>query len=246
MKRRMLLVTAVLLALTLVLTSCATAGPVTADKNLKAGTIQHLANYSAILQLLKQAGGTNRYYMRDSAMGAPEAALDSKSGNDYSTTNVQVAGVDEADVVKTDGSYLYLIANGRLIVVDAIDPAAMKVVATITFAADRNEYPIEMYLDTENQRLSLILGSFRPVEPTPTTEGTPAVEPQTKGGIAADMIRPGMWFWGGMSTTEVKVYDISDATKPALVRSFEQEGSYLSSPPYRRGPLPHHQPLHLV
>ena len=229
MKRRMILVTAVLLALTLALTSCAASGPVIADKNLKAGTIQHLTSYSAILKLLKQSGGTNRFYMRVSAMGAPEAALDSKSGNDYSTTNVQVAGVDEADVVKTDGTHLYLIANGRLIVVDAVDPAAMKVVATLTFSTETNEYPIEMYLDTENQRLSLILGSYRPIEPTPTTEGTPAVEPQSKGGIASDMIRPGMWYWGGMSTTEVKVYDISDATKPSLVRSFEQEGSYLSS-----------------
>ena len=28
--------------------------------------------------------------------------------NDYSTTNIQVAGVDEADKVKTDGQYIYV------------------------------------------------------------------------------------------------------------------------------------------
>jgi uncharacterized secreted protein with C-terminal beta-propeller domain len=29
------------------------------------------------------------------------------AGNDYSTTNIQVAGVDEANMVKTDGQYIY-------------------------------------------------------------------------------------------------------------------------------------------
>jgi len=35
---------------------------------------------------------------------------------DYSTTNVQVEGVDEADVVKTDGKYIYQINNNRVVV----------------------------------------------------------------------------------------------------------------------------------
>lgn len=30
---------------------------------------------------------------------------------DYSTTNIQVEGVDEADVVKTDGEYLYIVST---------------------------------------------------------------------------------------------------------------------------------------
>ena len=29
--------------------------------------------------------------------------------DDYSTTNVQVQGVDEADVVKTDGEFIYQV-----------------------------------------------------------------------------------------------------------------------------------------
>lgn len=30
---------------------------------------------------------------------------------DYSETNVQVQGVDEADIVKTDGKYIYILKN---------------------------------------------------------------------------------------------------------------------------------------
>ena len=30
---------------------------------------------------------------------------------EYSTTNIQVAGVDEADIVKTDGEYLYVVSG---------------------------------------------------------------------------------------------------------------------------------------
>ncbi|MFH0927145.1 MAG: beta-propeller domain-containing protein [Candidatus Micrarchaeota archaeon] len=40
---------------------------------------------------------------------------------DYSQTNVQVAGVDEADFVKTDGNYIYLISGSKLVIVDARD-----------------------------------------------------------------------------------------------------------------------------
>src|SRR5262249_8056647 len=37
----------------------------------------------------------------------------------FSKTNVQVAGVDEADIVKTDGRYLYVLANDKLSILAA-------------------------------------------------------------------------------------------------------------------------------
>ncbi|MGI9608993.1 MAG: beta-propeller domain-containing protein, partial [Acidimicrobiia bacterium] len=43
---------------------------------------------------------------------------DAVAGVDYSTTNVQELGIDEPDIVKTDGSYLYVLSNSRLFVVD--------------------------------------------------------------------------------------------------------------------------------
>ena len=42
-------------------------------------------------------------------------------GVDFSGTNVQEAGVDEADLVKTDGRRIFAVSNGRLSVIDAAD-----------------------------------------------------------------------------------------------------------------------------
>src|SRR4249919_90427 len=55
--------------------------------------------------------------------GAPvPAAAPESAGTDYSTTNNQEEGVDEPDVVKTDGQRIYAIAGGRLYIVDARSP----------------------------------------------------------------------------------------------------------------------------
>ncbi len=40
----------------------------------------------------------------------------------YSTTNVQVEGVDEPDCVKTDGNFLYTISNDEIIIIDTNPP----------------------------------------------------------------------------------------------------------------------------
>lgn len=53
----------------------------------------------------------------DSAI-AGEGAI---KGVDYSGTNVQVAGVDEPDIVKTDGERIFVVAQGRLYWIDASD-----------------------------------------------------------------------------------------------------------------------------
>ncbi|ROO83364.1 putative secreted protein with C-terminal beta-propeller domain [Actinocorallia herbida] len=60
------------------------------------------------------AGGTAEL-QSDVAMSAPAPAAD----NAYSTTNVHVAGVDEPDEVKTDGTRVLLVAGGALRVLDA-------------------------------------------------------------------------------------------------------------------------------
>lgn len=46
------------------------------------------------------------------------AAAGGAAGVDYSTTNVQVAGVDEPDIVKTDGDRLFVVAQQRIYWVD--------------------------------------------------------------------------------------------------------------------------------
>jgi len=53
----------------------------------------------------------------------------------YSKTNVQVEGVDEADIVKTDGEYIYVISGDEVIIVKAYPPEQASIVSRIPFNA---------------------------------------------------------------------------------------------------------------
>lgn len=67
-------------------------------------------------------------------------------GTDFSSTNVQVEGVDEADRVKNDSSYIYQLREEQLIISKVNPIRDLQVVYTEKF--DYNDfYPQEMYLD---------------------------------------------------------------------------------------------------
>ena len=57
----------------------------------------------------------------DSA-SSTESSSSSSNTKDYSTTNIQVENVDEADIVKTDGVYIYSISEDNVIITDVKDP----------------------------------------------------------------------------------------------------------------------------
>ncbi len=58
--------------------------------------------------------------MRDGDVRAEDASVSQSSGSEpsYSTTNIQVEGVDEADIVKTDGDYIYVLSDQALKIID--------------------------------------------------------------------------------------------------------------------------------
>jgi len=51
---------------------------------------------------------------------------------DYSRTNIQVEGVDEADIVKTDGEYIHIISGQKVIIVRAYPAEEAAVLSRIT------------------------------------------------------------------------------------------------------------------
>jgi inhibitor of cysteine peptidase len=63
---------------------------------------------------------------------APEAADSETGGNSYSKTNIQVEGVDEADIVKTDGKYIYIVSGNNVTIVKAYPAEEANVVSKIT------------------------------------------------------------------------------------------------------------------
>src|SRR3989338_152170 len=60
----------------------------------------------------------------------------------YSPTNIQVPGVDEADIIKTDGKYIYVVVDQNLYIVEAYPPEQAKIVARIFFEG----VPKELYI----------------------------------------------------------------------------------------------------
>jgi inhibitor of cysteine peptidase len=50
---------------------------------------------------------------------------------DYSTTNIQVEGVDEADIVKTDGEYIYVVSNKSIVIAKAYPAEEAGVISEI-------------------------------------------------------------------------------------------------------------------
>ena len=73
---------------------------------------------------------------------------DSASAESESTTNLQVQGVDEADILKNDGRYLYYTSNNeKIIIVDTKNE--LKVVATINKPDYISSFN-DMYLDGDN------------------------------------------------------------------------------------------------
>ena len=53
------------------------------------------------------------------------------SSKDYSTTNIQVENVDEADITKTDGDYIYSISENDVVITNILEPNNIEIAATI-------------------------------------------------------------------------------------------------------------------
>ncbi len=67
---------------------------------------------------------------------------------DYSETNVQVEGVDEADIVKNDGEYIYTVSENKIIICRAYPPSESKILSKINFEEDDNYNVDELFIDT--------------------------------------------------------------------------------------------------
>ena len=71
------------------------------------------------------------------AGGVPDALPE--AARDYSATNVQVAGVDEADIVKTDGEHLYVLSGNEVVILKAYPAKEARVLARLHFPGTSHE-----------------------------------------------------------------------------------------------------------
>ena len=69
------------------------------------------------------------------------STLKSESTKEYSTTNIQGENVDEADITKTDGNYIYSLSENDVVITDVRKAEEMKIVARIS-ESDSNTMPV--------------------------------------------------------------------------------------------------------
>ena len=142
------------------------------------------------------------------AVGVPVAAEAARSsapqqGVDYSGTNVQEEGVDEPDLVKTNGKTLFAVGSGRL---NAVDVSGLRPRLLDSLPLDRAQ-PHELFLHGD-RLLVLSRGGFW-IEPLP--------------GLAASVMP---YVPAGSELAEI---DVSNPSRLRLVRTLELDGSHVAA-----------------
>lgn len=139
---------------------------------------------------------------------AMKQMADMQTGS-YSTTNVQVTGVDESDIIKTDGRYIYTVTGYGVAITD-IRGEKLKALAGIRIPQSGAARIMEMYVD--GNLLQLIVQTS---ETELTQQDTEDIQD--------------VYSFDSRSVTKVLSYDISRRSDPKLSASVSQDGSYVSS-----------------
>ncbi len=75
--------------------------------------------------------------------------------NDYSTTNIQIEGVDEADFVKSDGKYLYVVSGSTVFIVDAYPAEGAEIVSEFNVTGN----PTQLFIN-DNRLVLFTTGGY--------------------------------------------------------------------------------------
>lgn len=143
---------------------------------------------------------TNEMFLTDGDAVSEPAA----DGVDYSDTNIQVDGVDEADIVKTDGKYIYSLFGSaiKIIRADGADTAVVcDLFLDLTSTEESSAGALELYLDASNLFV---------------------ITQQTDWGSEENG-----WTW--KETVNILVYDVSNPKTPTLKTTLGQDGYYHTS-----------------
>ena len=172
----------------------------------------------------------------------PDSSTPTAAGNTanttYSTTNVQEKGVDEGDLVKTDGAFIYLARGSHFFVLKATPADQTALVSDI----DLKEFISELHLS--GSRVTVITNSA--VAPMIASGGTATVIPLICSNVATTVSSgcggtttvvspstsgaPVMAYpYSYQQATKVYSYDVTNPVTPVLVASFEFPGSLQGS-----------------
>lgn len=141
---------------------------------------------------------------------------DGATDSAYSATNVQVQGVDEDDIVKTDGEHIYLASYQGVTIIDAVPADQMTVIGTIDAGLLATS---EEGIETHVSIIGLLLREDRLVVIGQVYSW--AVQYEEDVSVA--------WVIDNFPRTVAAVYDVTDPSAPGLVGIVGISGWYLTS-----------------
>ncbi len=149
---------------------------------------------------------------------APNAAgsAETKSApppKDFTTTNTQVKGVDEADFVKNDGTRIFVLSGGSLYSTLSWPATSLSRKGKLNIEG----WPREMYLDEKN-RVVVFSQVWQPRPLDPNKVGA--------GGLACSPLSCG-FYYGNM--TKVTVVDVSQLDNMKVTSEYYLPGNYDNS-----------------
>ena len=160
-----------------------------------------------------------------------EVVQDAVEDLNYSKTNVQVEGVDESDIVKTNGTHIFSVKNHIVTITKVKDGQLEKVGTIAPKLASFTDQVLEMYVDDD--RLVLIVQQAKEMmtdEPAAWGEGT--IDDEIMVDTASQSVKLAVDVAYNFLTTYNTVlytYDISDPSRPVQIGQMEQDGNYNTS-----------------
>lgn len=182
--------------------------------------LQNIEDQDQLVTLLKERMETagdevaiRTEVAESSDAGAEDTATSNEifSNNDSSTTNVQVAGIDEADIIKSDGDAIYFVRDGDIVITSAMKENS-EVLSQIKLT---DYYPSEIFLQ---DNLLITIGTKQ--EPIREIK-----EPKKNNGETTDLenrIYEPMY----SSQTTIYIYDVANPREPKQIREVSHEGYY--------------------
>ncbi len=213
------------------------------EKSEELKGLKSFSSYEELKEFLKKNNdesnyglyaGSEGFAMRTEQAAAPSMAkTGSDDGNsrssDYSTTNNQVEGVDEADIVKNDGKYIYVVSGNygtnKVVIVDAYPADEMKIVKEI----DLNRTISQIFLNDD--KLIIFSQGYEEVEidgdvmPVEGDSGIGSTERKMAASDSAIGIWPGPRNYGRQKTY-IDVFDVRDKNDIELENSYSVSGNY--------------------
>lgn len=176
--------------------------PVDVQEEIKLAKVGSFENFYNILKTQADSTVRNDELKTEQSINESETVMNDST---YSTTNVQEANVDEADIVKTDGKYIYYILENKVVIINIQNKMVQESEITYT-----DKVPKELYL--LGDKLVVITYGITNIEPRAIYE-------------TADVA----YVEGTKQKTAIITYDVQDRKNPKEERRIEMEGTYLSS-----------------